>query len=225
MVNLAWGGYSNGQIPVDHLTEFMPGYRLESTAAAQFMRMRQACYDATGCWINPAPQYDIPSSYRDLSAQWAAWNLYQSGRGNIAAYPGGSNHGWARAIDLTGYENTSNGVWAWLQLHAAEFGYSNATGAATGTPPGERWHWECLTNPGTTIAGGNAKPLQEDEDDMKYELGSDTNQGIYVLGPQGVSAIPGGGIQLPLFQRLVAGDRHFTSAEWKAIDQTLNRRL
>jgi hypothetical protein len=38
-------------------------------------------------------------SYRDYDAQVYYWNLYQSGQGNLAAYPGTSNHGWGTAVD------------------------------------------------------------------------------------------------------------------------------
>lgn len=40
------------------------------------------------------------SSYRTLSQQQYLYNLYRQGRGNLAAYPGSSNHGWGLAIDL-----------------------------------------------------------------------------------------------------------------------------
>jgi len=44
------------------------------------------------------------SSYRNLDQQWDLYNLYKSGRGNLAAYPGTSNHGWGLAVDLASME-------------------------------------------------------------------------------------------------------------------------
>lgn len=40
-------------------------------------------------------------AYRDLASQRYFWGLYQSGRGNLAARPGTSNHGLGIAVDLT----------------------------------------------------------------------------------------------------------------------------
>jgi hypothetical protein len=40
------------------------------------------------------------SSYRTLSQQQELWNLYTSGKGNLAAKPGTSNHGFGMAVDL-----------------------------------------------------------------------------------------------------------------------------
>lgn len=39
----------------------------------------------------------IRRTYRPLSAQWLAWNSLPRGQ---AAYPGTSNHGWGKAVDL-----------------------------------------------------------------------------------------------------------------------------
>ena len=40
------------------------------------------------------------SSYRTYEQQVSLWRLYQSGRGALAAHPGGSNHGWGLAVDV-----------------------------------------------------------------------------------------------------------------------------
>jgi hypothetical protein len=145
MINLEWGGLTNGQIDTRILVDVSgKGDYLESTAAHQFLAMRDALHAATGIYINPAPG---SSAYRPLATQQQFYAAYQAGTGNVAAVPGTSNHGWGRAIDITGYES-SDAVWAWLLAHASEFGYSWATGQASG----ERWHWESLTAPGAASA-------------------------------------------------------------------------
>ena len=40
------------------------------------------------------------SSYRSYDQQVYLWNLYQAGKGNLAAVPGQSNHGAGIAVDL-----------------------------------------------------------------------------------------------------------------------------
>jgi hypothetical protein len=69
--------------------------------------------------------------------------------------PGQSNHGWARALDVTGFESRAD-VWASMNRRAAECGLSNATGQDSG----ERWHWECVLPPTTTASLG-ATPITE----------------------------------------------------------------
>jgi len=40
------------------------------------------------------------SSYRTYMQQVELYNLYRAGKGNLAAVPGNSNHGWGLAVDL-----------------------------------------------------------------------------------------------------------------------------
>lgn len=169
MINLQWGTQKNGQIDTHLLVDVSGrGDYLEPTAAALWKRMVAACKAATGVTLAPAPG---SSAYRPLSIQqdfYAKRQAYLAGKGPyfpVAAVPGTSNHGWGRAIDLTGYEGNAK-VWAWLQGHAGEFGYDWATGRASG----EDWHWECLTPPGTSIASdGNHTtiPTKEEADMAK----------------------------------------------------------
>jgi hypothetical protein len=154
MINLQWGGLTNGYIPSSLLVDVSGrGDYLEPTAAYWWLRMRQDCFNATGRWINPAPG---SSAYRPYYLQQEFYNDYINGHGNVAAYPGTSNHGWGRAIDLTGYESSS-AVWNWLQAYAPNYGYNWATGQASG----ERWHWESLSTPGTHPAPIPPKPKED----------------------------------------------------------------
>lgn len=87
------------------------------------------------------------SGYRTFEKQQEFWDDYQNGTGNIAAYPGTSNHGYGAAIDfgLSASSPTANAttdarkVWNWMygtdgsDGNAADFGYYNY--------PPEPWHW------------------------------------------------------------------------------------
>lgn len=66
-------------------------------------------------------QLRITSGYRSHAEQVHLWNLYQSGKGNIAARPGTSNHESGDAID---FANTP-GAWAWLKRNSTRFGFKN----------------------------------------------------------------------------------------------------
>jgi D-alanyl-D-alanine carboxypeptidase len=44
------------------------------------------------------------SSYRTYAQQVELWQLYQQGKGALAAHPGSSNHGWGLAVDVATVE-------------------------------------------------------------------------------------------------------------------------
>jgi peptidoglycan hydrolase-like protein with peptidoglycan-binding domain len=101
---------SNGQLADSELSS-IPGGRLR--------------HDAANAWNAPGGPADNglaptgpASSYRTLAQQEELWRLYQEGRGNLAAYPGTSNHGWGIAVDL-------GATWmrAWIDEHGARFGW------------------------------------------------------------------------------------------------------
>jgi peptidoglycan hydrolase-like protein with peptidoglycan-binding domain len=75
----------------------IPGGRLAKEAAANWLALRAEGGNKLGIWISPLGDR---SSYRTFAEQQHFWDLFQSGRGNLAARPGTSNHGWGNAIDL-----------------------------------------------------------------------------------------------------------------------------
>lgn len=144
----AWGGYSNGQIPLNQLTS-VSGRYFRSDAAASMNALRAAYAAAVGRTLT------INDGYRDLANQWVAWNNYQNG-GNLAAYPGTSNHGWGTAVDFGGevYSSSTSQGHRWLQAHAAEYGW---WWAGRHFSQVENWHWEytgSYTPPPTEVTGG-----------------------------------------------------------------------
>jgi hypothetical protein len=110
------------------------GKYLRADAASSLRSMQAAYKTATGQVLS------FNEGYRDLATQQYYWNLYQAGKGNVAAYPGQSNHGWALAVDF----DITDTMFAWLQANAGAFGWDWATGRASG----ERWHWEYILDGG-----------------------------------------------------------------------------
>lgn len=134
--NGPWGGFSNGEIPLDELTVIdYPGVeptgpslnpmRLKPDAAVAFYALLDAYHSETGDYLH------VDEGYRDLATQWYWWN--HSAPGN-ASYPGTSNHGWGAAVDF--YQNDvsyGNDKWSWLANNAATFGFTPLAS--------EAWHW------------------------------------------------------------------------------------
>lgn len=92
--------------------------------------------DAAAAWNAPGGPADAGlrpggplSSYRDLAGQEQTWAIYQAG-GNLAAYPGTSNHGYGIAIDCPN-------AWEqeWLREHGAKYGWEKTEAFL------EPWHW------------------------------------------------------------------------------------
>lgn len=92
--------YENGRLPQSALAPISHpsvSVKLEKDAAASWNAMRLCSLTSGGPDIYPAGSR---SAYRTYDQQIYFWNLYQSGRGNLAARPGTSNHGIGRAVDL-----------------------------------------------------------------------------------------------------------------------------
>ena len=75
---------ANGQLPDSELMA-IPGGRLRADAAKAWIRMRNRIGKESGLWICPT---STRTAYRTLSEQLYFWNLYVTGRGNLAARPG-----------------------------------------------------------------------------------------------------------------------------------------
>jgi hypothetical protein len=134
----------NGRIP-DSALVGIPGGRLAKEAAANWLALRAKGGKEMGIWISPlGPQ----SSYRTFAQQQQFWNLYRSGRGNLAARPGTSNHGWGNAVDLA-HPPTMRKV---IDRLGAPYGWR------WGEAPSESWHV-------TYRGGGKADPRKLKVDD------------------------------------------------------------
>ena len=124
---------ANGRLSAGELAP-IPGGQL-SKAAAQSWNAFSRCVKAThGVTVSVNDSYRKLGAPGDLAkgiwSQWAAWERYQQG-GNLAAYPGTSNHGLGLAVDAP---------WPTQQVIAswgAAFGWSKAWSDA----PSESWHF------------------------------------------------------------------------------------
>lgn len=140
----------NGKIPNRRLEEIVPrtfdldlnGPARMYSGAAKAMSAMLAAADEDGL------NFTVKYSYRTLAVQWIKWANFQNG-GNVAAFPGTSNHGDGLSADLT---NLGEDDINWLRRHAAKYGFYNDVA-------GEIWHW--------TYYGG-FEPSKED--DVKFEL-------------------------------------------------------
>lgn len=134
-----WGGYDNGQIPVNTLQQipWAPRYALRADATAALAAMNGAFRSQFG--------YDLPinDGYRDYAGQVEAKAKY----GDDAAEPGTSNHGWALAIDIGDRSHWAIGfshpIYLWLKANAGRYGWAHPDWAEPGgVGPDEAWHWE-----------------------------------------------------------------------------------
>ena len=105
----------NGRLPFSELAPIPGGY-LRQDAAAAFNALNRESERRYGLPLHPLGP---ASSYRNIEQQQQLWDLYQSGRGNLAAYPGTSNHGWGLAVDFA--TPRMRGV---VDAVGAEFGWS-----------------------------------------------------------------------------------------------------
>jgi hypothetical protein len=124
---------ANGKLSSADLAP-IPGGRLARNAAHSWNRMRQHIGTKTGVWIAPGGPR---SSYRVYSDQLYFWNLYKSGRGNLAAYPGSSNHGWGLAVDVA-----TTRMAQLINQYGAPFGWQKRWSDA----PSEWWHFKYAAN-------------------------------------------------------------------------------
>jgi len=86
---------SNGQLPASSLAPIARG-QLRKDCAAAWNAMNVEARER-GLELYPTGS---KSSYRSYAQQVELYALYLSGRGNLAAVPGTSNHGWGTAVDL-----------------------------------------------------------------------------------------------------------------------------
>lgn len=131
----------NGKIPLSKLAEIEPAQYDPDLHNAGMLHPEAAA--SMSALLKEAPdELRTLYTYRTIVVQWQKWADYQNG-GNLAAYPGTSNHGWAVSVDFTGLTVSSL---SWLAHHAKEYGW-------TSDVPTENWHY--------TYYGGY-KPLEDE---------------------------------------------------------------
>jgi peptidoglycan hydrolase-like protein with peptidoglycan-binding domain len=106
----------------------IPGGRLERHVAPYWNALVVEARRRFG--ITPRPGGPM-SSYRTFAQQVYLWHLYLSGRGNLAARPGTSNHGLGQAVDLA----TTHMRWI-VDRIGRRYGFAKSCSDA----PSEWWH-------------------------------------------------------------------------------------
>lgn len=133
-----WGGHQNGRVPASALTPVLTTVQgsgfLRPDAARDYFSLSLAFSSALGRSL------DITEGYRDYDRQLDYWNRYQAGTGNLAAYPGTSNHGWGISCDFaSGVQNAGSDAKRWMDANAPSYGWS-PTGNGFSRP--EAWHFD-----------------------------------------------------------------------------------
>lgn len=127
----------NGELQAADLSP-IPGGQLRGDAASAWLAMRSHIGKHKGIWICPTSPR---TAYRCLKDQQYFWQLYQSGRGALAAKPGTSNHGWGIAVDMP-----SPAMHAAVRECGHQFGWGIKGGRLASDAPSEDWH--CTFHPG-----------------------------------------------------------------------------
>lgn len=118
---------ANGRMSRSELAPIANGM-LRHDAARAFNALNAVARRRYGVTIIPAGSV---SSYRTFAQQQRFYQLYRSGRGNLAAVPGTSNHGWGLAIDVA-----TPRMAVLLDTIGARFGWHKRWSDA----PSEWWH-------------------------------------------------------------------------------------
>lgn len=105
-------------------------------------------------------QISINSAFRTYARQAALRHLFETGRGNLAARPGASNHQHGQAFDLNTLHNVFNGtdkVYEWLRKNAPAHGFVR-------TVSKESWHWEYRPSEAAALAAAGKFKLDSVND-------------------------------------------------------------
>ena len=161
-------GLVNGRLPSIRLIE-VHGCLLERDAAYTMSLMLEAA-SADGVELQPAWCYRTVSDQQQTLDRNCPTVIYQLPQTDASGVPvvhadgttptvsvavrtcsvptaqvGTSNHGWGRAVDFARGRREMgcrDPGFAWLQEHAADYGWVHPGWAACGTPTAEPWHWE-----------------------------------------------------------------------------------
>lgn len=87
----------------------------------------------------------IESGFRTFQSQQVLFDLFRSGRGNLAAKPGTSNHQHGQAFDLNTRGFDGNPIYDWMKKNAPKLGFIRTVNK-------EHWHWEYLPEEAAAIA-------------------------------------------------------------------------
>lgn len=125
------GNYSTAKGPVGA----RGAYGLEAGAGARLQALQKAYQQKFG------QSLPVISGGRTYQEQARLYALYKSGRGNLAAPPGTSNHESGRAVDFGGPAHGYSPQQTWLAQNAPKFGWHWAGKNFSQVEP---WHFEAM---------------------------------------------------------------------------------
>lgn len=120
-------GYANGRLPKSALAP-VAGGRLAKRPAAALNAMNVKARRSCGLELRPTGPL---STYRNLAGQQYLYHLFVTGQGNLAAYPGTSNHGIGWAEDFA-----TSAMWHCIARIGRPYGWCKCWSDA----PSEPWH-------------------------------------------------------------------------------------
>lgn len=131
----------NGKLSSSELVSIGNGLKLEPTAAADYLAMKKAAEE-------DGIQFNTTDAYRTHETQNAIfdWDRYErtngvekkkKGTNTAAAYPGTSNHGWGKAIDVF-----PTAAQIWIKKNGYKFNWSWYEGKSVSEP----WHFTWTTD-------------------------------------------------------------------------------
>lgn len=141
MASYSWGGVANGNIALS-LLRLALGVYLRADAAIALLAMAAAFRARFGIDLRVTEGYrplGAPGDYKAgrSNTQWFYWERKQADpSAPSAAYPGGSIHGWALAVDIN-LNGMTRDMIEWLHAEGRAYGFNWET---TGRPSNEPWH-------------------------------------------------------------------------------------
>jgi len=129
------GGAANGELPDSALMAipFASGKRLTPDAVKDLVALNKAYAAEFG------HNMVITDAYRTLAQQKSV----KASKGNLAAEPGTSVHGWGKAIDVgDGVNHFGSAQYVWMKNNAPNYGWNHPSWAEPSGSKPEPWHWE-----------------------------------------------------------------------------------
>lgn len=120
-------GYRSGRAVRISIAPVGNGRYLNTRAAGPYKAMLAAARRA-------GISLSTRSGFRSMQQQRYLYSLYRSGRGNLAARPGYSNHQMGTSVDISGIAGYNTRAFRWLKANGPKYGFVNDV-------RGEPWHW------------------------------------------------------------------------------------
>jgi GH25 family lysozyme M1 (1,4-beta-N-acetylmuramidase) len=132
------GAFTNGHATLSDVAPVATGVHCQAPAG-QLADGASAAFNTMALGAGEKlPVNGCDSAYRAYERQLYYWHLYITGQGNLAAYPGTSNHGYGLAVDIPEW------VQGYLKLHGDRYCWRKTEAFS------EPWHWNythCFKRP------------------------------------------------------------------------------